>query len=109
MSAHACTEAKHGILIPAAHLLVFHYMKGSHAGNSIASIVFNIIGDAGLQHKVCALPVTIKCSSELVVFGLDWNDYSDNAPNNNTLIMCELEGILKKEGIPFYCHRNCIQ
>ena len=84
-------------------------MKGSHAGNCIAPIVFNIIGDAGLQHKVCALPVIIECSSELVVFGVfDWNADSDNAPNNNTL-MCELEGILKTEGIPFYCSRNCIQ
>ena len=85
------------------------YIEGPHAGNCVAPIVSNIIGDAGLQHKVCALPVTIECSSELVVFGvLDWNDYSDNAPNNNTL-MYELEGILKKEGIPFYCNRNCIQ
>lgn len=53
MSAHACQVGEHEILLPGAHLLVFRYVEGSHSGDNIGTIVFQIIDEAGLRHKVC--------------------------------------------------------
>ncbi len=106
MSAHACVEGEHGILVPSAHLLVFRYIEGSHAGEDVAPIVFKIIDDAGLRHKVCSIPgiATLRANNPEQIGQVTL----DNAGTNDTL-MAALQDVLKKEGIPFHRDGNRIR
>lgn len=54
MTAHFCKRNKNGSLEVANQLLAFRLVEGSHDGENIGKIMFDIIKDANAHRKVCS-------------------------------------------------------
>lgn len=53
MTAHFCKRSKIGGLEVVNRLLAFRLVKGSHDGENIGKIMYDIIKDVGAHRKVC--------------------------------------------------------
>lgn len=52
MTSHFCARDKHGHLYIANQLLAFCVVEGSHDGETIGQLMFDIVKDAGVIHSV---------------------------------------------------------
>jgi hypothetical protein len=52
VTTHFCTRDENGRLDIAARLLAFRVIEGSHDGEYIGDVLFEIMDDAGIIHKV---------------------------------------------------------
>jgi hypothetical protein len=106
--AHFIERNADGNLVEASCLIAFRFVDGSHTGEHLAKIFFDVLIENGILHKVCLF--LRRCVFE---FHARSNTQigqitMDNASNCNTL-MEHLEILLRGHNIPFHRDGNRIR
>lgn len=94
----------------AEHLVAFRRIHGHHTGANVGQVLFSILEDIGITHKVSNLALlSFVCFQPISGYSVKLGHITlDNASNNNTL-MQELEEVFVTRGVLFERQSNRIR
>lgn len=107
VTSHFMERGANGEVIEASCMIAFRFVEGSHSGDHLGRILFAILKENDLLHKVCLRVYDVRVLAQFCDIQLG-QITMDNASNCNTLMEC-LERLLMEHNIPFHADGNRIR